>query len=125
QAAKDVIDLDIYQLHNNYKLLFHTRLSSEIIFQHTVNYTDYTLQTFVPSQGGQVGVAPLQNLVDAYEMENGESPFLNNTTGINPTINPASGYDPENPYVNRDPRFYMSILYNGSTWKVAPVYTYL
>src|SRR5690606_7522044 len=125
QADKDVIDMDIYRLHNNYKLLFHTRLSSEIIFQHTVNYTDFTLQTFVPSLGGQVGVAPLQNLVDAYEMKNGESPFLNNATGLNPPINPAARYDPENPYVNRDPRFNMSILYNGSRWKGATIYTYL
>ena len=125
KAAKDVMDLEAYSLHDNYKLLFHTRISPEIIFQHNVNYTDFTLQTFVPSQGGQVGVAPLQNLVDAYEMRNGERPFLNNATGLNPTINPASGYDPQNPYANRDPRFNMSILYNGATWRGATVYSYV
>lgn len=124
-AAKDIIDMGLYQLHDNYKLLFHTRQSPEIIFQHNVNYTNYTLQTFVPSLGGQVGIAPLQNLVDAYEMSNGESPFIDNAAGLNPMINSKSGYDPENPYKNRDPRFYMSILYNGSSWKGTPIFTYL
>src|SRR5690606_19531235 len=124
EAAKAVIDLGYYQLHPDYKGLFHTRNSKEIIFQNTSNYTDFTLQTFVPSLGGQVGITPLQNLVDAYEMNNGELPFLDENPGISPTINPASGYDPSNPYVNRDPRFYMSILYNGSTWRQESVNTY-
>src|SRR5690606_5976507 len=124
-AAKEVIDLDYYQLHTNYKNLFHTRVSREIIFQRTSNYTDFTLQTFVPSHGGQVGITPLQNLVDMYEMTNGELPFLEENPGLSPTINPASGYNPDNPYVNRDPRFYMSILYNGSTWRQVSVYTYV
>src|SRR5690606_12751516 len=123
-AAKAVIDLDFYALHNDYKALFHTRTSREIIFQSTVNYTNFTLQTFVPSQGGQVGITPLQNLVDMYEMTNGELPFLSENPGIAPTINPASGYNPERPYENRDPRFYMSILFNGATWRQQPVYTY-
>lgn len=124
-AAKEVIDLDYYQLHANYKNLFHTRISKEIIFQRTSNYTDFTLQTFVPSHGGQVGITPLQNLVDMYEMTNGELPFLDESPGLSPTVNPASGYNPANPYINRDPRFYMSILYNGSTWRQESVYTYV
>ncbi|WP_343702031.1 RagB/SusD family nutrient uptake outer membrane protein [Chitinophaga sp.] len=123
-AAKDIMAMQFYELHNNYKLLFHTRVSKEIIFQHTVNYTDYTLQTFIPSLGGQVGVAPLQNMVDEYEMSNGQQPFLKGQTGLAPAINPASGYNPANPYVNRDPRFYMSILYNGASWHGTTVYTY-
>ena len=124
QAAKDIIDLKKYSLHDNYKLLFHTRISSEIIFQHTVNYTNYTLETFVPSQGGQVSIAPLQNLVDAYEMKNGELPVISYSTSGNPVVNPASGYDPNNPYQGRDPRFYMSILYNGAKWRGETVFTY-
>src|SRR5690606_37252066 len=32
--------------------------------------------------------------------------------------------NPERPYENRDPRFYMSILFNGATWRQQPVYTY-
>ena len=29
---------------------------------------------------------------------------------------PGSGYDPQNPYLNREPRFKQSILYNGNTF---------
>ncbi|NGM60640.1 RagB/SusD family nutrient uptake outer membrane protein [Sphingobacterium sp. SGG-5] len=123
-AAKDVMDLNFYELHPDYKGLFHTRNSKEIIFQNTANYTDFTLQTFVPSQGGQVGITPLQNIVDMYEMRNGELPFIEDNPGLAPTINPASGYNPTNPYVDRDPRFYMSILFNGSTWRTQPIFTY-
>jgi len=46
---------------------------------------------------------PTQDLVDSYELTNGLLPS-----------DPASGYDAQNPYVNRDPRFYASILYNGA-----------
>lgn len=43
-------------------------------------------------------IAPYQNLVDEYEMTNGKM------------IHEAgSGYDPENPYVNRDPRLTLTI----------------
>ncbi len=124
-AAKAVMDLGYYELHNDYKGLFHTRNSKEIIFQNTSNYTDFTLQTFVPSLNGQVGITPLQNLVDAYEMTNGELPFSDDNPGIKPTVNPASGYNPDNPYINRDPRFYMTILYNGSRFKQKDIFTYV
>ena len=124
-AAKGVMDLGYYELHNDYKGLFHTRNSKEIIFQNTTNYIDFTLQTFVPSLNGQVGITPLQNLVDAYEMNNGERVFQDEYAALNPTINPASGYDPNNPYINRDPRFYMSILYNGSKYKQRDIFTYI
>lgn len=56
--------------------------------------------------------APTQNIVDAYQMTNGELPFLDNGS-----INPKSGYDPQNPYVNRDPRFEATILHDGSFWR--------
>ncbi len=31
-------------------------------------------------------------------------------------VDPESGFDPQNPYVNRDPRFYQSVWYNGEPW---------
>lgn len=46
---------------------------------------------------------PTQDLVDAYELTNGLLPSA-----------PGSGYNPQNPYVNRDPRFYETILFNGA-----------
>ena len=37
---------------------------------------------------------------------------------------PASGYDGNNPYVNRDPRFTATIFYNGARWLGRPVETF-
>lgn len=55
------------------------------------------------------GVAPSQNLVDAYEMKNGKGIFES-----------GSGYDDQKPYLNRDPRFDATIYYNGvSVWSRA------
>jgi hypothetical protein len=64
----------------------------------------------------RTGPCPSQELVDSYEMANGEAPITGyaNADRTQPIVNPASGYDPENPYEGRDPRFYASIYYNGS-----------
>ena len=47
---------------------------------------------------------PTQNMVDAFELTDGniwdESPL----------------YDASNPYANRDPRFYTTVLYDGAQW---------
>ncbi len=64
--------------------------------------------------------APSQELVDAFPMRDGR--------GISEA---GSGYNPNNPYVNRDPRFYYSVIYNGATYMnnttqaQAPIFTYL
>jgi starch-binding outer membrane protein, SusD/RagB family len=51
-----------------------------------------------------------------YEMINGEFPYsLDND--LNRVVNPDSGYDPENPYANRDSRFNASIIHDGEMWK--------
>ena len=60
-----------------------------------------------PGSGGAQGsMNPTQNHVDMYEMKNGL-----------PITDAASGYDPQNPYKDRDPRFYANILYNDVTWQ--------
>lgn len=61
---------------------------------------------FPNSEGGWSNSTPTQNLVDNYELINGELPS-----------SPTSGYDDQDPYVDRDPRFYQSILYNGAPFK--------
>lgn len=55
------------------------------------------------SMGGWSSIDPLQTLVDSYEMANGK-----------PITDPTSGYDPTNPYANRDPRLAATILYPGA-----------
>ncbi|MBE8713724.1 RagB/SusD family nutrient uptake outer membrane protein [Sphingobacterium hungaricum] len=73
----------------------------------------------LPSTANQerAGHCPTQGLVDAYEMANGQSPILGyqDADKLLPNINTASGYDPNNPYVGRDPRFYASIFFNGAS----------
>src|SRR5215210_1886265 len=58
------------------------------------------------------GVNPTQELVDDYDMDNGL-----------PITDPASGYDPQQPYVHREKRFYQSIVYDGSYWYNDTIYT--
>lgn len=60
-------------------------------------------------EGGKGGNCPTQNLVDAYDMQE---------TGLG--IDEAgSGYDEQNPYAGRDPRFEATIAKNGDTWPTA------
>jgi len=53
---------------------------------------------------------PTQNFVNMFQLTNGEYPYL--ADGV--TVNPASGYDPQQPNKNRDPRYYTSIVYPGA-----------
>jgi hypothetical protein len=57
---------------------------------------------------------PSQELVDAFEMK---------STGL-PITDATSGFDPMNPYANRDPRLALSIFYNGNKFKNIVVETY-
>ncbi|MCX6307447.1 MAG: RagB/SusD family nutrient uptake outer membrane protein, partial [Bacteroidia bacterium] len=54
---------------------------------------------------GWMGTAVTQNFVDMYEDSKGY-----------PITDSRSNYDPNNPYINRDPRFNMTILYNNRSW---------
>jgi|AGTN01.3.fsa_nt_gi SusD family. len=68
----------------------------------------------------KAGTVPSQEMVDAYETIDGEpvldlkKPYLDEKH-TNPNYNPDNTmYDENDPYKNRDPRFYSSIYYNGS-----------
>lgn len=74
------------------------------------------------------GPCPSQELVDSYEMANGTPAITgySDASHLLPIINAASGYDPANPYLGRDPRFYASIYYNdGARTLGAPKYAAL
>jgi len=80
---------------------------------------DYTVGTDVeediypPTLFGQGYINPSQNLVDAFPMQNGY-----------PIMDASSGYDPANPYINRDPRLREYIIYNGNALrKFFSIYT--
>ncbi len=68
----------------------------------------------------KAGPCPTQDLVDAYEMANGLAPILgyDDIDHLKPIINPNSGYDENNPYEGRDPRFYATIYFNGALRKL-------
>lgn len=65
-------------------------------------------RNFPPSMFGLGRVNPSQNLVDAFPMRSGR-----------PITDPNSGYDPQNPYANRDPRLDDDIVYNGMQFGAA------
>ncbi len=60
-----------------------------------------------PSAGGSGSSNPTWELVKAFPMANGK---LINEEG--------SGYDSAHFWLNRDPRFYKTIVYNGATWEL-------
>ena len=115
EATKAVLDAG-YSLGNDYQSVF-LEDNDEIIFARCftqANSTDFMLLNGRNGSNGWTGENPTQNLVNAYEMTNGELPYLNEELPLK--INPASGYDESNPYVGRDPRLDASILHDGSMW---------
>ncbi|SHK67503.1 Starch-binding associating with outer membrane [Reichenbachiella agariperforans] len=69
---------------------------------------------FPPSYFGNGRTNPTQNLVDAFPTADGY-----------PIDHPSSTYDQDFPYANRDPRFYMTVLYDGAFFKGQTVQTYV
>jgi len=128
EAAMDVIELKddegspVYELYQttssdkaeDYENLFFNRRehgNKEVIFykhEAPVDFNSNQINVWMPSGdiGGAGAVQPTQNFVDLFEMSNGR--YINET---------GSGYDENDPYVNRDPRFYKIIIYHGSTWQ--------
>jgi len=65
---------------------------------------DLEQNNFPPTLYGNGRINPTQNLVDAFPMLNGY-----------PINDPAAGYNPNDPYANRDPRLKLFVLVNGGT----------
>lgn len=117
QAAKAVLDMNIYSFHSDYSALFLLRdaFSKEVIFEKRfgASNTFETLNYPVGIATGKTGTCPSQNLVDAYEMKFASAADARNGKVID---DPASGYDPANPYANRDPRLKKTIVCNSETF---------
>ena len=111
-----------YSLYPDYRSLFNQNsgaAENEYIFSR--QFTTSNPQEAPPNNLGRrygayggwwASNGPSQNLVDDYDMKNGEPAFT--WSGNTKTINPASGYDPTHPFYNRDPRFEASILHDSS-----------
>ncbi len=124
-AAKAVIDLGIYSLHKgdpsetddiaaNYGEIFLLKQTSEDILckyyvQNIISNLVMPALNNGPNGWHLRGAnTPIGQLVDTYQMSDGSEFNWNN---------------PEhraNPYVNREPRFYASILYDGAVWRIRP-----
>lgn len=80
-----------------------------------MSYVNGTLHAY------KAGSSPSQEMVDAYEMKNGQQPIIgySDAAHLQPIINPSSGYNDQDPYKDRDPRFYASVIYNGTYYPFA------
>jgi len=140
QAASDAADSLLnagYSLYSDYRTLFNQPSGSpenEYIFSRqftTANGTQYPMHNLGRRYGAYGGWwasnGPSQNLVDDYDVATtGEPPFKwvgggpGAMTAATQVANPASGYDPQHPYWNRDPRLQATVLcdsgvYHGDT----------
>ena len=117
---------------NGYALYFmqsstpHNSWESETILQTRDNRTEVWKMAGLPITDGmeRAGAGPTQELVDSYEIFDGTNAYplldlkkpYNDESHLTPNYNPDALriYNEQNPYVNRDPRFYASIYYNGA-----------
>ncbi len=115
-ATKAVLDLG-FTLHPTYDdLFFNPVKNDEIILgkASTVNSRipdwGYNYDYWPAGFDARQRLVPTQTFVNMFEMTNGEYPYL--ADGV--TVNPASGYDPQLFWKNRDPRFKSLIVYPGA-----------
>lgn len=114
-----------YSLYSDYRkcfILASGAENNEVIFARNFTETNghqapmHNLNRRYGAYGGWwASNGPSQNLVDDYDMLNGEPAFI--YPGGVKTINPASGYNPQRPYANRDPRFDASIIHDSSIYR--------
>ncbi|MCE7042824.1 RagB/SusD family nutrient uptake outer membrane protein [Dyadobacter sp. CY312] len=136
KQALQALTANGFQLFPNYENYFITKPDlaqspndKETLFE--INDWGYSGQTYrrfgnilflmhmIPNFGPEkAGNCPSQELVDSYEMKNGEVAITGyaDEEHLKPIINPASGYNDAKPYVDRDPRFYATVWYNGAKY---------
>lgn len=119
---------------SNYQEIFYTGWNKEVLFAKNLDRYNHYLKCADPiGLGGYSIINPTQDLVDAYEMEDGQSPIIGYRENGTPIINSSSNYQEEgyaenefpgrwekgvhNMYTHREPRFYASINYPGQIWK--------
>lgn len=117
EAARQVMDLNVYSLYSSYEKLFsyEAENNQEVILDK--QYIEDILSNnafgyLAPfSQQARGEVVPVRKAVDAYQMNNGKD-----------ITDPSSGFDPMDPYENRDPRLRYSIFVLGDTLPNGEIY---
>jgi hypothetical protein len=117
---------------NEYAAMFNEYFCNDMAYSATPSDRETVYQT----NGGQAeafhidgigaqwqyktGTCPSQELIDCFETIDGQpilnlaKPYNDEVTHLSPNFNTSSMYKEQDPYVNRDPRFYASFYYNGS-----------
>jgi len=123
QAAQDVINLGVYSLMPDFKNIFTTQAqpigaNTESIFWVQIGANSSVEKSNSPigfsSAGAQGNTSVTQNLVDAFPTDSG---YAITDSGV--------GYDPNNPYQNRDPRLLATVFCNGTSfWLNRAIQTY-
>lgn len=120
-----MIDLGIYSLYKDpsgdpiksVQGTFFQAWNDEQIFVRKANGLDaYDTHSMPRQAGGWNGIAPTQEIVDAYFMSDGKSiqeSALYSETGFTA----VDGNEVYNMYINREPRFYASITYHNSIFQ--------
>ena len=102
-----------YSIEPKYETLFtpSNNVNPEVILCRPVGETGDFERSNYPMgvEGGKTSTCPTQNLVDAFEMKNGD-PFSWDNEAM-----------AKNPYENRDNRLFYTIVYNGMSWPKNPV----
>lgn len=139
-AARQVMDLGTYQLAdfgapdknavatNYFNFFKQTDLSNNEIIWGKMFVTDigdrqsWNLQQSPNGFNGFSSDEPTQDMVDQYQMEDGSDFFDHFTVDANGNYKNkgTTKYKNENPYYNREPRFYGSILYDSAIWQKRP-----
>lgn len=122
----------------NFNEIFTKVWNSEILWAKNIGAYQHWLNCGDPVSFACFSIFnPTQEMVDAFQMEDGSTPITGYTNdGLTPIINPDSGYieegfveegDPtglnrwqagvSNMYVRREPRFYATINFCGAVWK--------
>lgn len=112
RAAANVINMNIYQLYNDISDLFLTRVNPELIFVRMNQPCSWMTSISIPKNLCPIGRNDKSgchqvtyNLIKEYEiLKDGKAYSIDD---------PNSGYNPQNPYLNRDPRFYRDCMFNG------------
>lgn len=114
KANREVIDLNKYSLYPDLDKLWLDKSNAHVESIFEIQYKlpekqhswDAGLRPLILANNNAGQLSPLQELIDAFPMANGK------------TIHESGAdYDPSNPYIGRDMRFYAFIAFNGSKVK--------
>ena len=109
---KQVMDLNVYNLFSDFNTQFmgenNNNVESIFAYQH-VAASKFSGRTYLfgppPVSASWATMLPTQNIVDDYLMKD----------GLPKELSPL--WNPKTPYANRDPRFDMSIIHDGTVWQ--------